>query len=631
MTLAWRITLAAASLALAGSVALAREPVGASAASADPDLLALLPPVQAPAPGAPRASDVLFSPRFDRPQALAVARAFGATRMVWSYIEPGAILDGLRDAVGGRFGGTLNNNLPTPGDRGLARDFDGNPIIAPWMASWGARYNTCAAPETMQVLRERIDRLVAAGVRDLQFDDAGMQFNAAFWNVGDLSPASLAGFAAWTRARREAGEDTPLSPEDAGRYRDWLAERHGVTDTADYVRRSGQFPSTPFWRRHLRETVQGCLDAVRSHLRDVGGPQASLSINLYTPYPWSNTVFFVDHADHLVGEVDPAQSDLARIALFSQWLALRGRHWSPVFPLTEVATLRRLIALAYAYGATPVVPWDVFIPPQGGAAPVRYFGRPEDFGDHFRFVRAHAGWFDGWGVLARVDLLIDAGLRDRGGAIRQLQRLAQAGVPVRPWVQSGVLMPMPWPAPGPGREQWSLASPAPAGAGAAGAASVAPPAVQLLPDAILAGQASVRQLSAGWHAVIKGHPQRPGERVVHLVRTEPAGGGAPGSDRVRVTLAPWVLPPGRTVEAAWVGGISASEPPPAVTADADGAVTIDLQARSDWLLLHLRTPAARAPRRVAGSGQRRPAAGRRRLSAKVPAVRRASDRVARRA
>ncbi len=53
---------------------------------------------------------------------------------------------------------------------------------------------------------------------------------------------------------------------------------------------------------------------------------------------------------------------------------------------------RRGIAMAYATGASMIVPWDVYM----GSGEPRYFGTPEQYADLYGFVRASAAMLDGY-------------------------------------------------------------------------------------------------------------------------------------------------------------------------------------------------------------------------------------------
>jgi hypothetical protein len=79
--------------------------------------------------------------------------------------------------------------------------------------------------------------------------------------------------------------------------------------------------------------------------------------------------------------------------------------------LTDSARLklnRKVIAQAYACGAVPVVPWDLY--DQLSTSSERFFGKKEDYADLFGFVRAVAPYLDNYVEVAAYgkDLTISA-------------------------------------------------------------------------------------------------------------------------------------------------------------------------------------------------------------------------------
>jgi hypothetical protein len=547
---------------------------GQSHGVADPALAGLLPGYPAVAAGVPADSDVLFSPRFDRPEALAAAQAFAATRLVWSYVPPGLNQARLRALVGGRFGGTLNNNQAIPGHAGAALDFEGQPIIAPWMKSWGAIWNSCARPATMQALKTSIDSQAAAGIAQMQFDDAGMQFDSAFWNVGDLSDDSQKGFGRWLQQRADRGERLALTPAQGSDYRQYLASTHGVRDTDDYVRRSAQFPSTPLWREYLRETVDVCLGQVRQWLRVAAGPEVALSVNLYTPYPWAHNRFQLRHADYVLGEVSPERAQAHHLLLFAQSLRSEGKRWAVVFQARDPAFLRRRVALAYAAGAVPVVPWDSFVPGDGKAAPTRHFGRVEDSGDLFRFVRDRPGLFEGWELLSRLTVLLPTDPAQPNRIDEQLQRLVDAQVPFAVSLL---------PAASPPR-RLSASHPHWLAGAVRGGTPAATPLLAAQGPAALAELATTSAVSEGWTVWVKGQSQRPGVRVVHLIPDDKARASP------QLTLKPWVLPPAARYEVVvhQPGVETSARSPVAVRPDGTLSLSLELARPGTWTVLEIK-------------------------------------------
>lgn len=555
--------------AMAGNAVASGAPVGTP--TPDDTLRFLLPGAPAAASAAPKGSDVVFSPRFDRPEAVAVARDFGATRIEWSYITNPLSVAALRKVVGPHWGGAINNNAPTPDGAGAAIDFDGKPIVAPWMKSWGAIWNTCAAPETMEAIKQWIDRNLAAGATSIQFDDAGMQYDSSFWGVGDFSDASLRGFGAWVEKRVAAGEAMPLTPKQAANYRDWLRDSYKVRDNADCIARSAQFPSTAVWRAYLKETVSNCLTDIRAYLLARSNRAVALSVNAYSPLPWGTNAFQVDFADFIVSEAAADHSDFHHLAFMSAWLAMEGKRWAPVFPIADKALLRTRIATAYAVGGNPVIPWDVFIPPTTKAPATRFSATASEFADLFKFVRANASLFDGWETLSRLNLIVYADPVNITQTFAQLKRLADAQVPYTPYLHRAAMPPRNM------RNQAGVNASFRAGS-SKGITVDTQPLLAEVSDASLSAYAAASTETAGARVVVKANMAVPGGRVIHLLDPDAGSRTSPTT----ISISAWALGPSKSFAVRLYGPAEGAFALGKVSRLADGTLKLTIPKAASW-------------------------------------------------
>jgi len=538
-------------------------------------LTALLPGGPAVASTAPKDADVIFSPRFDRPEAPSVAKAYGATRIEWSYITNTKSIAALRAAVGGRFGGAINNNAVTDGNAGAAIDFDGKPIVAPWMASWGAVWNSCAAPAGIQALKGWVDKVLATGATSIQFDDPGMQFDSSFWSAGDLSPANLKLFRAWVEAQNAAGVPLPITPAQAGDYRNWLGATHAVTGNADYAARSRTFPSTAAWQAFLRDTVSQCLLDIRSHLKTASGNQATLSMNVYTPLPWANNAFVSAYTDFIVGEMAPDHSEFHHLLFIGQWLRMDGKRWAPVFPLADKQLLRTRIAGAYAVGGNPVIPWDMFIQGTPTAPASRYFGSPDDFADLYRFVRQNARLLNGWEPLSRLNLLVYRDPSSITMSFAQLKRLAGLQVPYVPYVRKAGELST-------GARNAADTNPTLRLVASKGASGDQQPLLERVTDAGLQPLAVATAVTPGLQVIVKANASMPGSRVVHVLRTAGTASG-----RASMTISAWALGSATSFDARVASPSGVEIRLGTVARRSDGSLTLSIPAPAEWSLVEL--------------------------------------------
>ena len=350
----------------------------------------------------PQKSDVIFSARFKRDESAAVAKSFGATRIEWVYATDESWVKSL-EQVAPWFGGTLNSNAPLPAGSGFATDFDGTPIVAPWMKSWGAKWVTTASPETRKVMAEQLERYLSWGADSIQFDDPLLQAYASQYGGGDFNPATQAGFKEWLSRHPDKAASRAAGLSDFnGDYRAFLKAKHGVKDAADYAKRFRDFPSTPLWLDYVQSTVEGYYAEVRRRLAQNGQKPVALSMNisnLFEPDESNRAFFLTGFADYLMAET-PINSTAQMVSQIATARSLR-LAFAPSIKPADLPRNRVAVATLYALGAPPVVPWDVFT-----GTEKRYFGTPEEYGDLYRFARSQERWLDGFESAALVGVAV---------------------------------------------------------------------------------------------------------------------------------------------------------------------------------------------------------------------------------
>lgn len=354
-------------------------------------------------PALPRFSDVVFSPRFLRPESVEVGKGYGVTRAEWIYVskwdEAAKELKQLAPWVGL----TLNANPHLPEGKGYAMDFDDVPLVAPWMKSWGAKYVTTTNPETRLALSKWLDSSIAVGARSIQVDDPLLQVYSARFHAGDFNPATQAGFGPWLKTYPDQAQVRAAGLEGyAGNYRDYLIERYQVKDAADYRRRFQSFSSNALWQAYVQDTLADHFKALRKTLRGASPSSLALSMNVAIRWPDArfHSFFLTAFPDYLMAETEIADS-ASMIAQVATARAL-GLGFVPSIRPIDVARNRTAIAMFYALGAQPIVPWDVFVPDQP-----RYFGTVAEYGDIYRFVRSYPQLLDGHVALATVAIVVD--------------------------------------------------------------------------------------------------------------------------------------------------------------------------------------------------------------------------------
>lgn len=309
------------------------------------------------APGAPRYSDVCFSPRWRRPQhaddpydTFRDAAAFHATRFDWVYSTDPAWIAECKER-GYRFTGTLNTILTdAPGENtreaGRILDKDGNRVAAPWMRAWPSPgYWGCVnSPDYRKTYIAHARILIDGGVDAIQMDDPDINAGAVKW-----------GGCYCDHCRRKAEEQGWTLPQDMQSF-----QTASVTEFYAFV----------------RTEIDGYAN------RRI--PWSSNNYDGRGGFPY-------DLFDYGTAELPDrsAQPD----ELYRRFAAAThsGRQQIYAFVSADVPLTRRVIATAYACGGNIMVPYDVY----NGDDP-RIFGKPVEYADLYGFVRAMTSFLDGF-------------------------------------------------------------------------------------------------------------------------------------------------------------------------------------------------------------------------------------------
>lgn len=377
----------------------------------------------------PAKSDVIFTTRFKRDEALSVARDFGATRIEWVYSLDA---DYVRQLLGVApwFGGTINANGPLPDDQGFARDFDGNVIVVPWMKGWGGRWITTNSPQTRQVLADQVQRFIDLGARSIQVDDPILQMHPALFQGGDFNPATLGGFERYVTHRPDKEVIAAAGLKGfKGDYRSYLKKVHGVKDTADYIQRFRSFPSTRIWIDYLRHSVELHYTLLRDKLHKAG---VALSMNLTQltqPDESYRSFFLTRFPDYAVVETHIEDYP----TLLSQAATMRslGLGFVPSIQPLELDDNRVALATAFALGAPPMVPWDTYTGNDEKGKARRYFGKAAELSDIYRFAREQRELLDGRELDAVVGIVVPINkFQGKAAEVKGLiERLATLQIP----------------------------------------------------------------------------------------------------------------------------------------------------------------------------------------------------------
>jgi hypothetical protein len=377
----------------------------------------------------PEKSDVILSTRFRRPQAVEIIKAYGANRVEWVYSTDKAYIQSLK-AVASRFGGALHSTMTLPDSNGLALDFDGNPIVPPWMAPWGAKLISIAHPSGRKFIEDAAKRYVDLGADSIQFDDPLLQVQSGY-RGGDFSPLVLDEFRKFLVNYPDQAALSRLGIVDPSTfdYRRFLTDRFGIKNADDYRKQYRNLPTTPLWMSFHREYVRSFFSDFRATLHKYRGSYFPLSMNLNPVSPSESRpdFFLAEFADYAISETPIGDLDLLQIRAAT--LRAQGVGFVPSILPKSRQENRLAIATLFSLGGTTLVPWDVYYTVGPEEKPDRFFGAPEDYADLFHFVRRNAALFDRFEQTAVVGVVVPVDKYRARETVEFVRRLTRFNVP----------------------------------------------------------------------------------------------------------------------------------------------------------------------------------------------------------
>lgn len=320
-------------------------------------------------------SDVLFSPRFYRPDWLDAFRAFSANRIVWTYAGGRLVAEAAAEGI------PVQCTIPfwVPKD-----DPEGNemacldPKGAPVSLSPTLVFPDVNSDEWRRYVLSETEKLVDAGCTSFQQDGAWLNYQNSIWRNGCFSQESRAEFRAFVVS--SSPSNNPLS-----RLGDGDTGVSASTDSAKVAFQSFQRRSTDLYHEWLHGSIEAYAEKKTPPV-DIGfSGNFAYSLLRDGKSDWLLPDF--DFAlSEAFGDRDAMPNELRGIA--RQTNDLVGVSGVTI-PSDDVWLNQRTIASAYALGLTAIVPWDVYVQ----NAP-RFFADPADFSPLSRMVRTTPALFD---------------------------------------------------------------------------------------------------------------------------------------------------------------------------------------------------------------------------------------------
>jgi len=375
----------------------------------------------------PRNSDVIIrslnfrpvntSDTYDTFQAM---NDFHVTRLEWCYIsnltDAQALVKTAAVKSSGRFfGASVNTNVTSVN---ASVNLNGEPVYSKHQRTWTTppMIGCMSNPAYYQLHLNDMIRTCNVGAASIQRDDPGqaesiMSIGGCFCNY------CMDNFRLWLR--RNASADSlkifGVSDITTFNYKTHLQSLGNVpVGDAFSSWKGGRLKE--LFAKYQSQTNYDFFIHLRSDLTKAQGKEIPMSGNNTSYQDWSKPFYkiFDWGMSEMMVSTGTAKNIYERSRAALQ-LSKKQVFSTPKFltpnELTDSARLklnRKVIAQAYACGAVPVVPWDLY--DQLTTGNERFFGKKEDYADLFGFVRAVAPYLDNYVEVAAYgkDLTVSA-------------------------------------------------------------------------------------------------------------------------------------------------------------------------------------------------------------------------------
>lgn len=378
-------------------------------------------------------SDVCFTSRSKHTNSVEMFSAFEANRLLWTYVAEPKFTADFRGARAETFQCAINSLPGTAETAAHAMDFDGAPMVAPWMRAFSRKspvYWGCNnRPRFLEISVDRAKKAIDAGADMLQFDDWSLVVSASSWGGACFCENCMALFPEDIRRHLPKDELAKMEVPATGPfdYRAYLRSHHGITNATSYAAQKKTLPTTPHFEAFQRRSVREFFRRLGQRIDAIAGRHVPMSINSNLAHPSQQRQFIADLVDFVQGET--LRFPLDGLSLAAKTAGALGKWHVFVTQSLDVPEARVGIASAYALGQLPMVPWDMYMGSDEEKVQPRGWGTPEQYGDLFHFVRANRQLFDCFESTAVAGLVINLDDFDRSLTLEACRRLLDAQVP----------------------------------------------------------------------------------------------------------------------------------------------------------------------------------------------------------
>jgi len=349
---------------------------------------------------------------------------YGATVLAWGGRPT---RESLAEAAGVTWFGSVgmvtefsayHNRFPERFEEGLCRDVDGHPVKVPWLTdhqSKGVPYWWCCTRQPLfrQFVRDRVVETIRAGAQGLHIDDhlgtaGGLWLGICFCDrCVDGFGAYLAGLPAADLDRLGIREPRSFNYRDE--VRTWIAAGGG-----DAKRNATGHPLWRHWSICQGRGAAAFMLELRELAARTAGRPIPVGANAGLLWPGHLTDYqaldlFTAETDHRAETRKPTDLPLVAYRLAESMgrpyaATASGGDWAFIKEHNLPGLVRCWIAFSYAAGQRLMAPHRQWCHTSEKGTHW-YDGPSERFAPLYRFVRDHAGWFDGHATHADVGVV----------------------------------------------------------------------------------------------------------------------------------------------------------------------------------------------------------------------------------
>jgi hypothetical protein len=310
------------------------------------------------------------------------------TRIEWSYITDREQITQIKKHVP-VFVAALNTINP----KGHAVSLEGDPIVAPWMKTYGKpedrkHYMCQNNPKDVQARIDQSLSMINDGITEsFQHDD--WYCNAQMLNFGNPCFCEYC----MNEFREYLGFEFDFN------YHTYL-RRRGImqTDQLLDMAKAGKVPLWNDFSNFTRQAVSLYFRKLKTAMDRFAGKSTSLSVNGSVLNFGGQINSIMPYITYLHGETrNFTPAGLKQLADASCKLGIKQvvSFFPEVSPdqlgsPDSIAKINHAIALCYCLGLLPLFPYDVWTGPEKP----RWYGTWEDYSKNYEIVREHPEWFD---------------------------------------------------------------------------------------------------------------------------------------------------------------------------------------------------------------------------------------------